>query len=220
MMSPPTRPLLRLGWILMTGAAAFAHAVPTGAQEARIEAGGWSARVVDRDGTAVILEAEGPALDGPREFFYRPSPPFDVSHRWILVQDSTFGVVFSQPSGVKGGIGGYVGDLYLLALENVRAVEVRALIFNVWGEFEGQLAVTVLVDRGGGERWEIHPTWSPASAPLHEHRTSILWINRVMFDDEAVVEADMAPVAGAWEHVTGSDFDDLGDVPLLRAVIQ
>src|SRR5688500_10046155 len=94
------------------------------AQEPRAEGGAWGeARLVDRDGTAVILEAQGPPLDGPREFFCRPSPPFGVSSRWIEVQDSTFGVVFSDPSGVKGGIGSYVGDLYLRALADVRAVE-------------------------------------------------------------------------------------------------
>jgi hypothetical protein len=64
----------------------------------------------------------------------------------------------------------------------------------------------VLVDRGAGERWEIHPSWSGLTAPLHEHRTSIVWVNRVMFDDESVREADLAPVGRAWEHVTGTDF--------------
>jgi hypothetical protein len=175
-------------------------------------------RIVDRDGTALILEAEGPALDGPREFFYRPSPPFDVNNRWIMVQDSTFGVVFAQPSGVKGGIGGYAGELFLEARANVRAVEVRALAFNLWGEYAGHLAVTVLVDRGEGERWEIHPTWAAPNIPMHEHRTSIVWINRVMFDDESVLEADLAPVGRAWEHVTGSDWEGLVEDPPLRAV--
>lgn len=200
--------------------AALLHPPAATAQEARVEARGWDARVVGRDGSAVIIEAEGPPLDGPREFFYRPSPPFDVSSRWVLVQDSTFGVVFSQPSGVKGGIGGYVGDLYLSALADVRAVEIRSLVFNIWGEYGGHLAVTVLVDRAAGETWEIHPSWSGVTAPLHEHRTSIVWINRVMFEDESVREADLAPVGRAWEHVTGSDFDGLADAPPIRAVGQ
>jgi hypothetical protein len=218
MTTPRKRAPRRLGRIMMVGVAAALHPSVATAQEARLEYGGSEARVVGRDGTAVILEAEGPPLDGPREFFYRPSPPFDVSSRWVLVQDSTFGVVFSQPSGVKGGIGGYVGDLYLGAVAGVRAVEVRSLVFNIWGEYAGHLAVTVLVDRAAGERWEVHPSWSGVTAPLHEHRTSIVWINRVMFADQSVVEADMDPIGRAWEHVTGTEFPGLADEPPIRAV--
>jgi len=220
MTTPRKRAPRRIGRILVLGVAAVLHPSVAIAQEARVESGGWDARVVGRDGAAVIHEADGPPLDGPREFFYRPSPPFDVSSRWVLVQDSTLGVAFSQPSGVKGGIGGYVGDFYLGALADVRAVEVRALVFNIWGEYAGHLAVTVLVDRGAGERWEIHPSWGGMTAQLHEHRTSIVWINRVMFDDESIQEADLAPVGRAWEHVTGTDFEGLADEPPIRAVGQ
>jgi hypothetical protein len=220
MTTPRKRAPRRLGTILLASVASALHPSPANAQEERVEARGWDARVVARDGTASIVEAMGPPLDGPREFFYRPSPPFDVSSRWLVVQDSTFGVVFSQPSGVKGGIGGYVGDLYLGALTDVRAIEVRALVFNIWGEYAGHLAVTVLVDRAAGERWEIHPSWSGVTAPLHEHRTSIVWINRVMLADQSVVEADLAPVGRAWEHVTGTDFEGLTDEPPIRAVGQ
>lgn len=190
------------------------------AQDYDFEEGGVQARQIGRDGTAVIVEAEGPALAGPREFFYRPSPPFDVNSRWVLVQDSTFGVVFSQPSGVRGELDGYAGDLYVRALAGVRAVEVRALVFNVWGDPAGHLAVTVLVERGAGERWEFHPRWSGVEGPSHEHRTSIVWINRVMFDDESILEADLAPVAKAWEYVTGSDFEGLGEDLPVRAIGQ
>jgi hypothetical protein len=182
-----------------------------------LEGAGSAARWVASEGTAVILEAEGPPLDGPREFFYRPSPPFDVNSRWVLVQDSTLEVVFASPSGVKKGLQGYVGDIFLRALTDVRAVEVRSLVFNVWGQYEGQLAVTVLVDRADGERWEIHPSWTGLTAPLHEHRTSVVWIHRVMFDDESIVEAELGPIGRAWEHVTGSDFEGMPEDPPLRA---
>jgi hypothetical protein len=167
----------------------------------------------------VILEAQGPALAGPREFFYRPSPPFDVRHRWILVQDSTFGVVFAQASGVKADIGSYGGDLYLRALAGVRAVEVRALAFNIWGDPTDYLSVTVLVDRAVGETWELHPLW-PAESPAHEHRTSIVWIHRVMFDDQSIREADPAPVGRAWEFLTDSDFEGVLEEAPVRAVGQ
>jgi hypothetical protein len=189
--------------------------VPAATQQFRFEAGG-SAQIVGREGSATILDAEGPPLAGPREYFYRSSPPFGVRHRWILVQDSTFGVVFAQPSGVKGDIGSYSSDLFLRALAGVRAVEVRALVFDIWGDYTDYLAVTVLVDRGAGESWEIHPLW-PAENPAHEHRTSIVWVNRVLFDDESQLEADLGPIARAYELVTGDDFEGLGDDRPVRA---
>ena len=220
MTRPTPRTGLRAGTFAVVVAGLLLAAVGVEAQGFRFEDPGGDAHEIGRDGTAVIVEAEGPALAGPREFFYRPSPPFDVNSRWVLVQDSTFGVVFTQPSGVKGELDGYVGDLYLRALADVRAVEVRALVFNVWGDPAGHLAVTVLVERGAGERWEIHPRWTGVAGPPHEHRTSIVWIHRVMFDDESILEADLAPVARAWEHVTGSDFEGLAEDPPLRAIGQ
>jgi hypothetical protein len=204
---------------LLVAGSAFLVPAEALAQDFRFEGGGGQARLVARDGPAAIIEAPGPALAGPREYFYRPSPPFDVRNRWILVQDSTFGVVFAQESGVKGDIGSYAGDLYLRALADVRAIEVRALVFNVWGEYADHLSVTVLVDRGVGEAWEIHPLW-PAENPTHEHRTSIVWINRVMFDDESILEADRGAVARAWEFVTGADFEGVEDDAPVRAIGQ
>ena len=186
------------------------------AQEFRFEGSGEPGRVLGREGTATILEAQGPSLAGPREYFYRPNPPYDVRNRWILVQDSTFGVVFAQASGVRGDIGSYSGDLYLRALAGVRAVEVRALVFNIWGDYQDYLAVTVLVDRSVGETWELHPLW-PAENPARETRTSIVWVSRVMFDDQSVLEADLGPVGRAFELVTGDDFESLEGDPPVRA---
>ncbi len=211
--------VVRLGVLaLVAGAFSLAPAC-LAAQDFRFEGGSGGARTIDRSGTALVVEAAGPPLFGQREF-YRPVPPLDLRHRWIVVQDSTFGVVFSQPSGLRGDLESYSGDLYLRALAAVRAVEVRALVFNVWGDPAGHLAVTVLVERGAGERWEIHPRWSDVEGPAHEHRTSIVWIHRVMFDDESILEAEMTPVARAWEHVTELDFEGLVDERPHRAIGQ
>lgn len=219
MQTHPPPAVVRLGVLTLAAGSFFLAPAGLSAQEFRFEGGAGGARTIDRSGTAVVVEAEGPPLFGQREF-YRPVPPLDVRHRWIVVQDSTFGVVFAQPSGLRGEIDSYTGDLYLRALAGVTAVEVRALVFNVWGDPAGHLAVTVLVERGAGERWEIHPRWSDVEGPPHEHRTSIVWIHRVMFDDESILEADMTPVARAWEHITPLDFEGLVDERPHRAIGQ
>jgi len=177
-------------------------------EEPGVEIGRW--------GTAIVIESQGPQLFGRREF-YRPVPPLQLRNRWLVVQDSTFGLVFTEPSGVKPNLGRYDGDVYLRALVGVTAIEVRALVLNVWGELVGYLSVTVLAERQGGDTWDLHPRWPDEQGRTHEHRTSIIWINRVMFDDESILEADMGSVAAAWKHVTGSDFEGVPEGSLLRA---
>jgi hypothetical protein len=191
-------------------------AAPGGAQQASL--GGQTVTEIDRLGAARVLETAGPPLFGRREF-YRPVPPLALGNRWILVQDSTFGVVFTQPSGVKPDLDGYEADLYLGALEDVRAIEVRALAFNVWGEPAGYLGMTVLMDRYAGDRWDLHPRWQGDGLAAHEHRTTITWVNRVMFGDESILEASVEPIAVAWAHVTGYEFEGLPEDSLRRATV-
>ena len=188
-----------------------------GQQEYRFEGAREAGVEIGRRGTAIVIAAAGPALFGRREF-YRPVPPLEIRNRWVVVQDSTFGLVFAEPSGVKPDLEGYDGDVYLRSLQGVSAVEVRALVFNVWGELAGYLGVTVLMELAPGDSWDIHPRWTDVLAPTHEHRTSIMWINRVMFDDESILEADTDAVATAWLYVTGSEFGGLPEESLQRAL--
>jgi hypothetical protein len=217
MTDPCARATSRPGGALLLAMLLIAPRVAE-AQAYRFDGGG-ATKVIAREGSALVVDADGPALVGRREF-YRPVPPLQLRNRWIVVQDSTFGVVFSQPSGVKPDLDSYVGDLYLRSLVAVTAIEVRALVFNVWGDAAGHLEVTMLMERGPGETWDEHPRWRDLQAPAHEQRTSIVWINRVMFDDESVLEADLAPVASAWKAVTGKEFPGLPENSLKRAMGQ
>jgi hypothetical protein len=187
------------------------------AQASRLGPGGQPSVEIARSGAARVLQSEGPSLPGRREF-YRPVPPLALRHRWILVQDSTFGVVFTDASGIRTDLSDYVGDIYLRSLEGVRAVEVRALVFDIWGDDMGYLSTTLLAEHRSGDTWDLHPRWSGEGASTAEHRTSIVWIHRVMFDDESILESDTAPVAAAWAHVTGSTLERLPDESLRRAV--
>lgn len=187
------------------------------AQEAGPVLGGQPAVEIGRVGAAAVLEAVGPPLFGRREF-YRPVPPLPLRNRWIVVQDSTSGIVFTEASGVRPDLDNYDGDLYLRALTDVKAIEVRALVFNVWGELSAYLGMTVLVERSNGERWDLHPRWEAHDAPTGEHRTTISWVNRVMFSDESILEADIEPLEVAWTHVTGSAFEGLPEELLVRAI--
>ncbi len=186
------------------------------AQHYRFGEPDYTGAEIGRHGSATVVESDGPAITGRREF-YGGVVPLGLKNRWIMVQDSTIGLVFSRPSGVKADLESYAADVYLRALNAVTAVEIRALAFSVWGEPTSYLGVTVLAERGPGEDWEFHPRWREVRESPQGHRTSIIWINRVMFEDESVWEADTEPVAAAWRFATGSEFTGLPEDELLRA---
>lgn len=202
----------------LVGTLALAAVVPPVAsgQDAAWTGDGPAATELGRTGAARILEVEGPPLAGRREF-YRPVPPLRIRHRWILVQDSTARVVFASPGGVKAGFDRYEADLRLRALDGITAVEVRSLVFDVWGEPVGYLAVTILDERGAGEDWELHPRWAESIAPAPGLRTSVAWVHRVMLEDESILEADLDAVGLAWSAVTGSPFRGLPEEPPRQA---
>lgn len=202
----------------VVAASSLALGVPSiEAQEPELAFRNQPAREIARFGAARVLESVGPPLFGRREF-YRPVPPLQLRNRWLVVQDSTFGLLFTEPSGVKPDIDSYDGDIYLRALQSIRAIEVRALVFNVWGDLSGYLSMTVLMEGNAGAGWDLHPEWPAEGGPTHEHRTSIMWIHRVMFEDESILEADADPIGAAWSHVTDSAFEGLPEELLVRAV--
>lgn len=185
------------------------------AQQYRFESSGDVGTVIARDGGSIVVETQGPHLVGRREI-YRPVPPLDLRSRWILVQDPSLGVVFGNPSGVRAEPGSYEGEISLVATEEIRAVEIRALVFDVWNELADHLTFTVLDERQANESWSLQPQWSDESGP-GEHRTSIVWIHRVMLEDESILEADEGLIGTAWEAVTEMEFMGLAAEDLIRA---
>lgn len=181
------------------------------AQEYRFESSGDVGTVIGREGGAIVVDTQGPRLVGRREI-YRPVPPLDLRGRWILVQDPSLGVVFGNPSGVRAEPGSYEGEISLAATEEIRAIEIRALVFDVWNELADHLTFTVLEERQANESWSLQPQWSDESGP-GEHRTSIVWIHRVMLEDETILEADEGLVERAWLAVTGTEFEGLPGRP-------
>lgn len=57
----------------------------------------------------------------------------------------------------------------------------------------------------------------PARRRPRLHRTTLLWIHRVIFDDEPIQEAGLVPVRRAQPYVTGPDCEGLPDASLVRA---
>jgi len=133
-----------------------------------------------------------------------------------MVQDSLLGAVFEAPSGLVAGRDHFDGDFALSALEALHAVEIRSLAFNVWGELTDYLSVTDLDDHQGGESWTLRPQWNEAPH-ASEHRSSIVWIHRVMFDDGSILAVDLDADSVAWSRLSGLHIGDLGDAEPRKA---
>ena len=195
--------LIRVGVVI---GLALAVRAPLSAQDYVFESGEVGV-ALERLGSAIVVEAEGPRLFRTGPIILEHSA---LRNRWIVVQDSTMGVVFTEPSGVKVSSPDFDGDVDLRALTGVVAIEVRALLFNVWGEHSGYVTVTRLVEQRIGETWAMDPRWTDVDGPAGEHRTSIMWVHRVMFDNESIFEADLAVVEGAARKLTNRRVPDLG----------
>lgn len=153
---------------------------------------GETATILDRFGSAAILESSGPAIATSA---YKSSDM--LRYRWFMVQDSSLGVVFTEPSGVKrAGLGGgdYDGDIDLLALRGVRAIEVRALLFNVWREYTMTVSATDVQLREPGATFSYNPRWNDLFGPTSEMQGSIMFVARVLNLDGSIVEAALEPV--------------------------
>lgn len=156
-----------------------------------------------QDGEAVVVESVGPAAvlfgEGP-DMLSMPSRVRVSKLRWYMVQDSTLGVVFRKPSGVKLGSNGcFDGDVDLRRLSGRPiGVEVRAVTFNYWNEVTGVFRVSELRAEGQPDSFDLNPDWSESGDTEREHRTSVMWVHRV-WDVESgeIVEADLAPVLSA-----------------------
>jgi hypothetical protein len=203
--APLTSAQLRV--LLAVLSAALFSAKALSAQGYDFEAAIDGGQRLSQIGTAQVIESPGPPL-------FR-NGPINIEHatlnaRWIVIQDSTMGVVFTEPSGVKANPPNYDGDVDLRALTRIVAVEVRALLFNVWGDFTGQVTTTRLLDAKLGEAWAMDPRWVDLPRSSNEHQTSIMWVHRAMYEDETWSEAAQNVISEAIRLVTGSDIIDLG----------
>jgi hypothetical protein len=171
--------------------------------------------VVARVGSAVITRTSGGSVkvgSGAHSVGDRSTLELD----WIMIADSTLGLVFEEPVGVFGATanGSWYrlgADLRMRALAPVTAFEVRILTFNVWREFTGTLSFTQLEDLEPQQKKAFERFWGVyTEEAIREHQISVAYVARVRFDDGTVREADLEPVLEAARAIQGSiTADDL-----------
>lgn len=149
-----------------------------------------SARVVELMGDALLLRASGPTISETRLW----DEENRINYTWYMVQDTSLGLVFRKPSGLKRGNwegrSAYDADIDLRSLEPIRAFEIESLVFSIWGDFEGLKTATRFRELDSGDETDIDPRWPDSSAELRRHAVSITYISRVRKADGSIVVAD------------------------------
>jgi hypothetical protein len=143
-----------------------------------------------------------------------------VAYDWLMIVDLSMGFVWTEPSGWKysGGKGlldldrtiRFDADIDLEAIESARAVRIRSVNFDVWGERPWIAEWTEFLSVDPGERlsFDVSVVGCP-SYPPHEHYRSISWVSDVMTPDGTIKRADIAVIIEAltpfWASVTEDD---------------
>jgi len=170
---------------------------------------------IGRSGSSIFVVAEAP---GKCAGCYLQQSGGDLLPLdWVIVQDSTMGVVFTEPSGVYGKGDDYNGDVDLRAFRDIEAVEVLALTVDVWGDVGKLVSVTRIKREEAGSHWSYDPAWSDIGAPVHRHQASIMWVSRVMYSDRSIRETTFETIAAAWLAFTGREIKALPE-PILGII--
>lgn len=137
-----------------------------------------------------------------------------LRREWVVVHDDRLPVDIVGTPGVTTELNEFRGSLYkyeakytISVAEPVVAVEVRFILFDVWGIRTKTLSVTYVEDFGEGEHnftetWRVFP-----NREVNEHYASIAYVSAVRTKAGAIFTADTAAVVDvAREHM--DDFTD------------
>jgi hypothetical protein len=118
---------------------------------------------------------------------------------WLTVHDPAIPVAFKDPVGVKttytqrGDYGEYEYSVVvnLTAREPISVVELRFLLFDVWGKNTKSLTKTEVLDLSPGTTRELNAKWQISSeTEAAQYYASIAYISRVRTKDGRVFAAN------------------------------
>jgi hypothetical protein len=126
-----------------------------------------------------------------------------VTREWIALHDSSMpadlvgtpGVTtLYVPDRVRGDYE-YQAKVSVQAKEALAAVEIRFLVFDIWGQHVRNLLSDEVADMPAGSTKDLSPQWRVLSEnEVSRHYASIAYISRARTQDGRVFEADPAPV--------------------------
>ena len=118
---------------------------------------------------------------------------------WIYIQDPAIPVEFKNPVGItttytlrgEAGAYEYSSVVHLTAREPISAVEIRFLLFDIWGQKTKSLIITEIAELTPGTTKELNPKWGlPSETEAAQYYASIAYISRVRTKDGRVLAAN------------------------------
>jgi hypothetical protein len=162
-------------------------------------------QVLERIGTASIVVDNGPSV----YFGFPGNGGSSLTYDWVVVVDSSLGLVFERPAGVQAwgtaAVPKIVLDVNVRAIKPVAAYEIRVLTFDVWRRHTGTLIYGRFQDIKPGQKKGVKRTWGGyTEAEARLQLTSILYVAKVRYQDGRTVVADAAPVLRAAQTISAS----------------
>lgn len=161
--------------------------------------------VPSRPSSTSFSRSNGGSLTTTLSFGIKVNPNTSLQREWITAHDSlspadlsgTVGVVTVYREG-----GGYVSSGYeyqavvpVTFKEDVTALEVRFVLFDVWGQFTKTLSETEVEDASAGTTKTFRPRWRILDEnEVSEHYASLGYIARMRTKAGRVFEANYRPI--------------------------
>ena len=164
--------------------------------------------VIDRVGSAIITQGSGGSVKISRGLG-SVSARSTLELQWVMVTDSTLGIIFDAPVGAKGFFDDpwfrYESEMKMRALVPVQAFEVRILTFDVWHQFTGTLSFSQLEDLTAGQQKTFDRLWGIyGESQLRDHFISVAYVAKVRLADGRTIVADPAPALKAAQAIQSS----------------
>ena len=131
-----------------------------------------------------VIRASGGSIRTPLDYGNVVNDASTLEREWIVINIPEVPATLHDPTGVKtvyitGGTYRYEAKFAFTAKEALVAVEIRFLVFDVWGKQSGLLSATYVEDIEKGAKVSKIGKWSLYSAnEVQEHYASIGYVAR------------------------------------------
>ena len=141
------------------------------------------------------------------------NPGSSLEREWITAHDttmpafldSTVGIrtIYKSGGGYSSGEYQYVSSVRIKARDSVAAIEIRFVLFDIWGNFVKTLSDTEIEDIPGGSYRSFTPRWRIWDEnEVSEHYASVAYISRIRTTAGKVYEADFEPILAEAQKIS------------------
>jgi hypothetical protein len=159
----------------------------------------------NRPNTTTVSRGSGGSVTTNLGYNIKVNPNSTLEREWVTAHDSlspadlvgTVGVITAYKDGgtYSSGEYRYRATVPINFREDVTAIEVRFVLFDIWGQFTKTLTSTEVEDVAAGTTKTFTPEWTVYDEnTVSEHYASIAYVARVRTKSGRVFEADYGPV--------------------------